>query len=159
MKWGVRKKRDNSYNKNYTEKQRKRDRAFYGDRAEKRINRRLNEGHSLQGARHYEVERKETMQRRQRKLKRGARKATNALITIGGIYVYDQVYLNGMVTKAVTKATKTALSSISDIKIKDLNIKPNKPDVSKISDAIGDIKELNSAPPAPIDDIIRKKWR
>ena len=58
MKWGVRRK-GNEHNKNYTDKQRKNDRAMYGDRAEKRINRKLNEGYGLRGARHFEVERRE----------------------------------------------------------------------------------------------------
>lgn len=50
MKWGVRRyqRKDgsltsagkNRYNENYTEKQRKQDRAMYGNRAERRINRR-----------------------------------------------------------------------------------------------------------------------
>ena len=48
-----------SANSGYSSKQRKRDRAFYGKRGEKRINKKLNQGHGLQGARHYEVERKE----------------------------------------------------------------------------------------------------
>lgn len=57
MKWGHRKSTNasnkNSHNKNYTDKQRKNDRAFYGQRGEKRINKKLNEGYGLRGARHF----------------------------------------------------------------------------------------------------------
>lgn len=43
------------YNDNYTEQQRQRDRKIYGQRAVNRINRRMNEGESIQSARHDEV--------------------------------------------------------------------------------------------------------
>ncbi len=53
MKWGVRKKR----NPNYTEKQRQRDRQFYGRGGERRINSKLNKGYGIQSARNYESDR------------------------------------------------------------------------------------------------------
>lgn len=53
MKWGVRKKRDkpskaqlNKPNADYTSRQRITDRASYGKKGVKRINRRMNKGHS-----------------------------------------------------------------------------------------------------------------
>ena len=104
MKWGVRR---NRVNKDYTAKQRKRDRAFYGQGGERRINRRLNDGHSLQGARHYEAERKERREKRQKQLKKGAKKVTTALATVGTYYVYDQVFFGGAGTRAVKDVIKT----------------------------------------------------
>lgn len=53
MKWGVRKNR----NPNYTEKQRQRDRQFYGKGGERRINSKLNKGYGIQSARNYESDR------------------------------------------------------------------------------------------------------
>lgn len=73
QKWGVRrfqnpdgtrtsagKKREASDRKaeNYSSQQRKRDQKIYGKGAEKRINKRMLEGESVQSARHNEVERK-----------------------------------------------------------------------------------------------------
>lgn len=43
---------------NYSAQQRKRDQKIYGQGAEKRINKRMLEGESIQSARHNEVERK-----------------------------------------------------------------------------------------------------
>ena len=104
MRWGVRR---NRVNKDYTAKQRKRDRAFYGQGGERRINRRMNEGHGLQGARHYEAERKERQEKTKKKLQKGAKKATRALATVGTYYVYDQVFWGGAGTRAVKNAVKT----------------------------------------------------
>lgn len=105
MKWGQRKKR-NEYNKDYTDKQRKRDEALYGPGSVKRINRKLNEGHSLQGARHYEIERRERKDRRKTNLKKAKTATVKALTAIGTAYVMDQVYNNGRGTKAVVKGIK-----------------------------------------------------
>lgn len=114
MKWG-RRKSTNSVNKNYTAKQRKRDRAFYGDRAEKRINKKLNQGHGLQGARHYEAERKERKEKRQRRIKKGVQKTTRVLSKIGTMYVTDQLFLGGHYTnlakQTVKKAGRAAVSA------------------------------------------------
>ena len=54
MKWGVRRRR----NENYTDKQRKQDRAIYGRGAERRVNKRMNQGYGIKGARAYEADRK-----------------------------------------------------------------------------------------------------
>lgn len=105
QKWGVRryqKKARDLPNPNYSDKQRKQDRALYGTRGEKRINRRLNDGNSIVGARHYEAARKA----RARKVARGASIAGSVLGTIGSAYVADQVYNNGAGTRAVTNAIK-----------------------------------------------------
>jgi hypothetical protein len=104
MKWGVRKNRQ--YNKNYTSKQRKSDRAFYGKRGEKRINKKLNEGYGLRGARHFEVERKERNAKIKKNVKKGAERTAKVLSTIGSAYIYDQVYNNGRGTKAVKSTIK-----------------------------------------------------
>lgn len=71
MKWGVRryqnkdgsltsagKKRYGERNPNYSEEQRIRDRKIYGRSSERRIERRMNRGETIQSARHNEVERR-----------------------------------------------------------------------------------------------------
>lgn len=73
MHWGVRRyqNKDGSltsagkkrYNKDYSSKQRTRDRKLYGSKAEKRINKRMNQGEGVQSARHDEVVRKERKQK------------------------------------------------------------------------------------------------
>ena len=57
MKWGVRrdKKTTEKYNSKYTSEQRKRDKSVYGSSSVKRINKRLNEGYSISGARSKEA--------------------------------------------------------------------------------------------------------
>lgn len=87
MKWGVRRKR-NEYNKNYTEKQRRQDRAMYGTRAERRINRRMNEGYGVKGARSVEAHRS---QRR----KTAKKVVGGTLATVGSAWVADQFFNNG----------------------------------------------------------------
>ena len=103
MKWGKR-KAANTVNKSYTAKQRKNDRAFYGDRGEKRINKKLNEGYGLRGARHYEAERKAKNEKRKKIVKRGAKRAGKALASIGTYYMVDQVFYNGAGTKLAKAA-------------------------------------------------------
>lgn len=105
MKWGVR-RNASTVNKDYTAKQRKRDRAFYGNRGEKRINKKLNQGHGLQGARHYEVERKEKIAKAKRTAKRGAKKTAKVLGNIGAMYITDQVVNGGAGTRVVKSAIK-----------------------------------------------------
>ena len=61
MKWGVRKARRAELNKpnvNYSKSQRLADRATYGKRSERRINRRMNKGQS-----HYKAQVNESVQR------------------------------------------------------------------------------------------------
>lgn len=101
-------KKANSVNKDYSAKQRKRDRAFYGERGEKRINKRLNEGHGLQGARHYEAERKAHNEKRQKAVKRGAKKATKLMTKMGSLYLTDQFFYGGKGTKAAKEFVKYA---------------------------------------------------
>lgn len=61
MRWGVRKQ---EYNKNYSEAQRKRDKAVYGGRAVNRINKAMNQGQTISGARSKEAQRINTTRRR-----------------------------------------------------------------------------------------------
>lgn len=105
MRWGVRKS-TSSVNKSYTAKQRKQDRAFYGKGGEKRINKKLNEGHSLRGARHYEAERKERAEKRQKTVQRGAKKAGKVLKKVGQVYLTDQIFFGGKGTRACKNAVK-----------------------------------------------------
>ena len=114
MKWGIRRDRkpSSSYNKNYTEKQRKSDRTFYGQGAEKRINKRLNKGHGLKSARHIEVQRRDKREARKKTAKKIARKglraAGRALTTIGSMLITDQVTTGGAGRKAVGTMAKAA---------------------------------------------------
>ena len=69
QKWGVRRFQNANgsltpagkerQNERYSDQQRKRDEKIYGPRAVKRINKRMNDGESIQSARHNEVIRKE----------------------------------------------------------------------------------------------------
>ena len=112
MKWGVRRANKSTHNKNYTDKQRKNDRAFYGGRGEKRINKKLNEGYGLRGARHFEVERKERRENAKKKVKRvakkGAKMTAKAMTTIGSAYLTDQIFYGGAGTRFVKSAGKSA---------------------------------------------------
>ena len=104
----------NAYNKNYSDRQRKNDRALYGNGAERRINRRLNKGYGLQGARHFEVERKERKEARKqvrdRAIKRGARAAKRLAKTGVTMWAYDQMFNGGRGTRAVKNGMKVAAS-------------------------------------------------
>ena len=95
-------------NANYTDAQRKRDRALYGERGEQRINDKMNKGHGVQGARHYEVKRRDQKEKAKRAAKRGAKVAVSVVSTIGSLYIYDQVYNSGSGTKAVKAGVKAA---------------------------------------------------
>lgn len=110
MKWGVRRSKNssNTTNPDYSGKQRKRDQALYGKSAEKRINKKLNKGHGLQGARHYEVERKERREKAAKRLRKGAKVASSIIGTVGMMYIRDQVFNDGRGTRAVGQATKKA---------------------------------------------------
>lgn len=106
MKWGIRK--NSRPNENYSEKQRKQDRAFYGKGGERRINKKLNKGSNLKTARHYEVERRERNEKMKRSIKKGAKKATKVVSTVGSLYVTDQMFNGGAGTEAAKKAVKYA---------------------------------------------------
>lgn len=89
MRWGVRKDRKNQ---NYSYQQRTRDRKLYGHGAEKRINKRMNNGESIQSARHNEVVRKD----RKKKAKRvTANVAAAAVVTGGSAAVYALLKKHG----------------------------------------------------------------
>lgn len=100
MKWGVRRERDR-YNANYTEKQRRQDRAMYGVRAERRINRRMNEGYGIKGARSIEAHRS------QRK-KRVKQVVGGTLATVGSAWLTDQIFNQGRNTQLVMNFGKRA---------------------------------------------------
>lgn len=112
MKWGVRKKRDskNAHNKNYTDKQRKTDRAFYGEKGEKRINRKLNEGYGLRGARHFEAERRQRAEKRKKKLKKAGKAIKGTAAAVGSAWLTDQLFYGGVGTKLVINLGKSAIT-------------------------------------------------
>jgi hypothetical protein len=122
MKWGVRRyqRKDGTltpagkkrHNKDYTDKQRKNDRAFYGSRGEKRINSKLNEGYGLRGARHFEVERKERKEKIAKSVKKGAKKTGQVLGKLGMAYVSDQVFFNGLGTDTVKYTAKATIKTV-----------------------------------------------
>lgn len=90
MKWGVRKSRNR--NPDYSSKQRIRDRKLYGRGAEKRINRRMNNGESVQSARHNEVVKKN----RKRKAKNVAAVVGSAAVaTAGAAILYNALKKHG----------------------------------------------------------------
>lgn len=109
MKWGVRRKR-NEHNKNYTDRQRKNDRALYGNRAEKRINRKLNEGYGLRGARHFEVERKARSEKRKKTAKKAVKAIGSAAVTVGSAWAYDQIFAGGVGTRLVTSFARNTVN-------------------------------------------------
>ena len=109
MKWGVRRERRNTYNKNYTDRQRKQDRAVYGHRAERRINRRMNEGYGVKGARAIEADRKARVDRRKATARRVGKKITRAAVSVGSAFVMDQIFYEGRNTKATISLAKDAV--------------------------------------------------
>jgi hypothetical protein len=114
MKWGVRRYQNadgsltpagkKRHNEDYTDKQRKNDRAFYGKGGEKRVNKKLNEGYGLRGARHFEVERKARKEKAAKTAKKGTKKAVKILATIGTLYIGDKAFNGGAGTRAVKTA-------------------------------------------------------
>lgn len=110
MKWGVRRKSRNTYNKNYTDRQRKQDRAVYGGRAERRINRRMNEGYGVKGARAIEADRKERADRRKATARRVGKKISRAAVSVGSTFVMDQIFFGGRNTKAMAALAKDAVN-------------------------------------------------
>lgn len=110
MKWGIRRKSRNTYNKNYTDRQRKQDRAVYGGRAERRINRRMNEGYGVKGARAIEADRKERADRRKATARRVGKKISRAAVSVGSTFVMDQIFFGGRNTKAMMALAKDAVN-------------------------------------------------
>lgn len=111
MKWGRRKKRDskNAHNKNYTDKQRKNDRAFYGEKGEKRINKKLNEGYGLRGARHFEAERRQRVEKRKKTTKKVSKAISRTATAVGSAWLTDQLFYGGAGTRLVTNLGKSAI--------------------------------------------------
>lgn len=124
MKWGVRRYQNedgtltsagkrrsrNEYNKNYTDKQRKQDRAVYGRGAERRINRKMNEGYGVKGARAYEADRKARNDRRKRTARRIGKTITGTAVSIGSAYLYDQIFNQGQGTRLVVDFAQRSAS-------------------------------------------------
>lgn len=102
MKWGVRRyqNKDGTLTpagkerraENYSEQQRKRDRKIYGKGAEKRIEKRMLNGESIQSARHDEVVRKERIESSKTLVKRVAK---TALVVGGAAAVTTLLKKNG----------------------------------------------------------------
>lgn len=125
MKWGVRRYQNenvtltaagkrrsrNAYNKNYTDKQRKQDRAIYGRGAERRINRRMNEGYGVRGARAYEADRKARNDRRKATARRVGKAITGTAVSLGSAYLYDQIFNQGQGTQLVVNFAQRSTSA------------------------------------------------
>lgn len=112
MRWGVRKERKR--NPEYSSKQRIRDRKLYGHGAERRINRRMNNGESVQSARHNEVVKKN----RKRKAKKVAAAVGSAAVATGGAMAIHSILKKygvnpGMVSNLTEHAVKIGNSIIS----------------------------------------------
>ena len=107
MKWGVRRASKNTHNKNYTDRQRKNDRALYGHGAERRINRRLNEGYGLRGARHFEAERK---RRNLRRNKTTERVLKSTAVALGSAIVSDEIFNGGTLRRSVINLGKNLVN-------------------------------------------------
>lgn len=120
MKWGVRRTPEQlarSRASNYSEQQRTRDRKIYGKGAEKRINKRMLKGESIQSARHNEVVRK-------RRIESGktvvASVATSALVLGGAAAVATIMQRKGIasnmassiVTQEVVKVGSQVVGAI-----------------------------------------------
>jgi hypothetical protein len=99
MKWGVRRRR----NENYTDKQRKQDRAIYGRGAERRVNKRMNQGYGIKGARAYEADRKARKDKRKafvdanikRPAKAASRFAVRTAVASASAYLVSDFVFNG----------------------------------------------------------------
>lgn len=105
MHWGIRK--DKKRNPDYSSKQRIRDRKLYGRGAERRINRRMNKGESVQSARHNEVVKKN----RKRKAKNVAAVVGSAAVATGGAAVlYSVLKKHGVNPAAADNLTGHAVT-------------------------------------------------
>ena len=82
---------------------------MYGDRAEKRINRKLNEGYGLRGARHFEVERRERKENRKKTAKKAVKTIGKATAAVGSAWLTDQIFYGGVGTRIVTNLGKDAI--------------------------------------------------
>lgn len=105
MRWGIRKERKR--NPDYSSKQRIRDRKLYGRGAERRINKRMNNGESVQSARHNEVVKKN----RKRKAKNVVAVVGSAAVATGGaIAVHSVLKKHGVNPIAANSITKSAVA-------------------------------------------------
>lgn len=119
QKWGVRRYQNEDgsltakgkarYAENYSEEQRVRDRKIYGRGAERRINKRMLEGESIQSARHNEVVRKERID----SAKAVGRTVAKGALVVGGtigitMYLSKKGWLNSPVAGVATETTINA---------------------------------------------------
>lgn len=117
MKWGVRRyqnedgslteagrKRQGLKASNYSDSQRERDRKIYGKSSEKRINRKMLNGSSIQAARHDEVVRRERIN----SAKRIGKTVVTGAVTIGGSIVISE-YLRKNGSNYVDELTDTTV--------------------------------------------------
>lgn len=120
MKWGVRRYQNKDgtlteagkkhYHPNYSDSQRKQDKALYGNRGVERINKRMHEGYSILGARHYEAARKQ----RNRIILAGAGIAAGTLVTVGGVMYANSPEFKNKVDSGVRAAGKYTARKISN---------------------------------------------
>lgn len=113
MRWGKRKTPEKQ-NSSYSSKQQKRDIALYGKKGAKRINREMNKGNSVQGARHYEVKRQENAQNRKRiakKIAKGTAAVTGIAVSIG----IQQYETNPKFREKVNSGTEAAIKAIKNL--------------------------------------------
>lgn len=101
MKWGVRK--DRQRNPNYTDKQRQRDRQFYGKGGERRINKKLNQGQGIQSARNYESDR---LHRARNKAQSSASLGRIVGGVAGGVAGYNALKIADVGSRYLARKTK-----------------------------------------------------
>lgn len=101
MKWGVRRAKKNQYNSSYTDKQRKQDRAIYGQGAERRINRRMNDGYGVKGARALEADRAARINKAKTTGKRVAKGILKGTGAVAGYVAYDYLTTGGRGTRNI----------------------------------------------------------
>lgn len=102
--------------KNYTGKQRQRDRKIYGKSAEKRINKRMLKGEGVQTARHDEVVRKDRI----KKAKAIGKTSAKAALVVGGSVAAYKVLkkkgvgdeLAGSITEEAVKIGRQIINAI-----------------------------------------------
>lgn len=114
MRWGVRKDRDDSPNPNYNNRQRAADRNYRGRGSVKQINRKMNEGKSIQEAR------TELDARRQKILKTATKGANVALFALRADAYMKRFYgrrYKQILAKRVTLAATDALMRAAGVRI------------------------------------------
>jgi hypothetical protein len=122
MKWGIRRYQNKDgtlteagkrhYHPNYLDRQRRQDKALYGQRGVERINKRMYQGYSILGARHYEAARKE----RKRKIAEGAAAVAGLGASAFGVMYGVSPEFRNTVNQGVMAAGKYASKKIYQAK-------------------------------------------